>query len=409
VSSTVLPLLKIPAENIRSGERRLLQGNEAICEGAIAAGVRFYAGYPITPCTEIAEQMSIRQPQVGGVYLQMEDEVGSIHAIIGASLTGTKSMTATAGPGISLMQDGIGWTQTDEIPAVIVNVQRAGPGLGNATRSGQMDVMQARWGPNGDREAIVLAPSTVEEAFWVTVKAVNLSERLRTGVIVLSEGLLGLMREIVDLPDYETVQREDRPLPGPDVDASAFYDGSRSELRPFAAFGSGYRSINGNWMREDTSTTHGVRIPLRGLEAQDYNIRRLHDKILNRRDEVTFYEAINTEDAEILLVAFGTQARTAQYAMDVARSRGVKVGLLRLVTLFPFPEEVVREAARNARLVIVPEMNLGQIRGEVTKALHQHPAEIVGVNHVDSTYIEPGEILELIPETAGATREGALA
>jgi 2-oxoglutarate ferredoxin oxidoreductase subunit alpha len=412
MESAVLERLQLPADGVRIKERRLVQGNEAICEGAIAAGVRFYVGYPITPCTEVAEQMSIRQPQVGGVYLQMEDEVGSIHAAMGASLTGAKAMTATAGPGISLMQDGIGWTQTNEIPVLIVNVQRAGPGLGNATRSGQMDLMQARWGPNGDREAVVLMPSTVEEAFWLTVKAVNLSERLRTGVIMVPEGLLGLMREVVDLPDYDSVPVEDRLTPDDELDDSNSFDGSMTEIRPFAAFGTGYRSINGSWVAPGApggaSGSQGLTPP-RGLAAQDYNIRRLHDKILSRRDELTFYETHHTDDAEVLLIAFGTQARSAQFAMDVARSQGVKVGLLRLITLFPFPEEIVRQAAANARLVIVPEMNLGQMRGEVTKALRQHPAEILGVNHVDSTYIVPDEILALIPDAAKRTREGVTA
>lgn len=402
MDKNILERLQLPTDGIKVAERRLVQGNEAICEGAIAAGVRFYAGYPITPCTEIAEQMSIRQAQVGGVYLQMEDEVGSIHAIMGASLTGTKSMTATAGPGISLMQDGIGWTQTDEIPALIVNVQRAGPGLGNATRSGQMDIMQARWGPNGDREAIVLCPSSVEESFWLHVKAVNLSERFRTGVITLPEGLVGLMREVIDLPDYDTVPTEFRLTPDDEgaSDPSLIYDGTMTEIRPFASFGTGHRSINGNWMRPETDATHGVRMPLTGLKAQDYNIRRLHNKILERRDEVTFYEEVQTDDAEVLLIAFGTQARSARFAMDQLRAQGVKAGLLRLITLFPFPEELVNRAAANAKLVIVPEMNLGQIRGEVTRALRQHPAEIVGVNHVDSTYIVPDEIIEMVPAAA---------
>jgi 2-oxoglutarate ferredoxin oxidoreductase subunit alpha len=405
----LLERLQLPTDGVKVAERRLIQGNEAICEGAIAAGVRFYCGYPITPCTEIAEQMSIRQPQVGGVYLQMEDEVGSIHAVMGASLTGTKAMTATAGPGISLMQDGIGWTQTDEIPALIVNVQRAGPGLGNATRSGQMDIQQARWGPNGDREAIVLSPATVEEAFWLSVKAVNLSERLRTGVIMVPEGLVGLMREVVDLPDYSTVPTEDRLGPDDDPEGKTIYDGTMTEIRPFASFGTGHRSINGNWMRPDTAATHGMRIPLRGLEAQDYNIRRLHHKITERSDDVTFYEEVATDDAEVLLVAFGTQARTARFAMDELRRQGVKAGLLRLITLFPFPDEVVQRAAQNANLVIVPEMNLGQIRREVERALRQHPAEIVGVNHVDSTYIVPDEIYEVVPEAARHQREAVQA
>jgi 2-oxoglutarate ferredoxin oxidoreductase subunit alpha len=399
-----LKRLQLPDAGVHFSERRLIQGNEAICEGAIAAGVRFYAGYPITPCTEIAEQMSLRQPQVGGVYLQMEDELGAIHSVIGASLAGVKAMTATAGPGISLMQDGIGWTQVDEIPALIVNVQRAGPGLGNATRSGQMDVMQARWGPNGDREALVLSPSTVEEAFWVTLKCVNLAERLRTGVLMLAEGLLGLMREVVDLPDYSTVPLEERLVPADDLDESVFYNGRMSEVRPFASFGSGYRSINGNWQRDSDYAATGTRIPLRGYAAQDYQIRRLHHKIIERRQEVTFYEERYVDDAEVLIVAFGTQARSAFYAMDVLRARGVNAGVLRLITLWPFPDDIVRQAAGKAKLVIVPEMNMGHIRGEVTKALRNHPADIIGVNHVDTTYILPDEITALVPDSLKSRR-----
>jgi 2-oxoglutarate ferredoxin oxidoreductase subunit alpha len=408
MDNSVLDRLQLSSDGIKTADRRLIQGNEAICEGAIAAGVHFYAGYPITPCTEIAEQMSIRQPQIGGVYLQMEDEVGSINAVMGASLTGKKAMTATAGPGISLMQDGIGWTQTDEIPALIVNVQRAGPGLGNATRSGQMDVMQARWGPNGDREALVLAPSTVEEAFWLTVKAVNLSERLRMGVIMLPEGLLGLMREVVDLPDYSTVPTEDRITPDSDPEAGK-YDGTMTEISPFASFGTGHRSINGRWMEAGKTGGYFSGSPLRGLEAQDYNIRRLHNKLLSRRDDITFYESSETDDAEVLIVAFGTQARSAQFAKDELRRQGVKAGLLRLITLFPFPAEVLQAAAANATQIIVPEMNLGQIRGEVERALRNHPAEIVGVNHVDSTYIEPDEIISMVPAAARHQREGVTA
>ena len=394
--ASMCELLQIDHAGIRSRERRLVQGNEAICEGGIAAGVRYYAGYPITPCTEIAEHMAKRQPQVGGVYLQMEDEIGSIHSVIGASLSGVKSMTATAGPGISLMQDGIGWTQVEEVPALIVNAQRAGPGLGNATRSGQMDVMQARWGPNGDRGVICLAPSNVEECFWVTFKAMNLAERLRTGVLVLSEGLSGHMRQVIDVPDYETLPIENRPSVEGLVerDLEHLYDGTMTEILPFAAFGSGYRSNNGNW----TETTDGhYPHPLHGLVRQDYEIRRLHEKIESRRDQVTFYEAINTDDAEFLLVAFGTQALTALYAMEKARAAGLRVGVLKLVTLWPFPEEALRTAAAHASIVIVPEMNLGQVRLEVERVLRNHPAEIKGVNHVDSQTITPAEILDLLP------------
>lgn len=397
-------LLDMDPSGVRIAERRLVQGNEAICEGGIAAGVRYYAGYPITPCTEIAEYMSKRQPQVGGVYLQMEDEIGSIHSLIGASLTGAKAMTATAGPGISLMQDGIGWTQVEEVPALIVNVGRAGPGLGNATRSGQMDVMQARWGPNGDRGVVCLAPANVEEAFWVTFKAINLAERLRTGVIVLTEGLIGHLRQVIDIPDYTTVPVENRKTPEgmTEADCGHLHDGTMTEVFPFAAFGSGHRSVNGNWT--DTTGMH-YPTPLRGLVAQDYEIRRLHNKILGRLDQLTFYEAINTDDAEFLIVAFGSQALMAKYVMDRARQQGVRVGVLRLITLWPFPEEVLRRAAAHASTIIVPEMNLGQVRLEVERVLRNHPAEIVGVNHVDSQTITPREIFDLLPMSERVLQE----
>jgi 2-oxoglutarate ferredoxin oxidoreductase subunit alpha len=269
-----------------------------------------------------------------------------------------------------------------------------------------MDVMQARWGPNGDREALVLAPATVEEAFWVTLKCVNLAERLRTGVIMLAEGLLGLMREVIDIPDYASVPREDRMTPAEDLDPGVFYNGKMSEVRPFASFGTGQRSINGNWQRGDYAAM-GTRIPLRGYAAQDYQIRRLHHKILERREDLTFYEADQVDDADVLIVAFGTQARTALYAKDLLRDQGVRAGVLRLITLWPFPEDVVREAAARAKLVIVPEMNMGQVRGEVTKALRNHSADIVGVNHVDTTYILPDEILSLVPESLRARRQEA--
>jgi 2-oxoglutarate/2-oxoacid ferredoxin oxidoreductase subunit alpha len=398
-------LLKLDYSGVQLAERRLVQGNEAISEGGIAAGVRYYAGYPITPCTEIAEYMAKRLPQLGGAYIQMEDEIGSIHSVMGASMTGTKAMTATAGPGISLMQDGIGWTQVEEIPAVIVNVQRAGPGLGNATRSGQMDVMQARWGPNGDRGVVCLAPSNVEESFWVTFKAVNLAERLRTGVIVLAEGLSGLMRQVIDIPEYSTLPIENRLTPA-DIspgEHADLYDGSMTEVLPFASFGSEYRSINGNWTHNPVAY---YPHPRRGLERQDYEIRRLHNKIESRKEKVTFYESLNTDDAEFLLIAFGTQALTANYAMQKARAAGVKVGLLRLVTIWPFPEDAVRQAAAHASKVIVPEMNLGQVRSEVERVLRTQEVEIVGINHVDSQSIKPEEILAQLPLGAGV-RQGA--
>ncbi len=382
--------------------RRLMFGNEAFCEGAIAAGVRFYAGYPITPATEIAEGMARRMPQVGGTYIQMEDELGSLNAVMGASVAGVKSLTASAGPGMALIQNELGQAIAAEIPAVLINVQRAGPGIGNATRSGQMEVMQARYGPNGEVPAIAISPATVEEAFWLTVKAVNLSERFRTVVIVLGEGLLGLQRAVVDIPDdYSTIETVERPRPSM---PPAEYDGpymasSLSDIPPIADFGSGYRTI---------TNTVGIQPPGGGdgsitgmkLEAQDFTIRRLHEKINARKDEVIMTEAHRVEDAEILYIAFGTQAHSAMAAMHEARAKGIKAGVLRLITIWPFPEEIVRQSCANVRAVIVPEMNLGQVRTLVVNALSGMSLKVAGVNHVDSTYIIPAEILAKTEEVA---------
>lgn len=385
-----------------TAKRQLMLGNEAICEGAIAAGVRFYAGYPITPCTEIAEAMSRRMPQVGGTYVQMEDELASGDACMGASITGTKSMTATAGPGISLMQDCIGMAVSGEIPFVMVNVQRDGPGLGNATRSGQGDFMQARWGPHGDRPAVVLAPSTVEEAFWVTAQAVNLSEQLRTVVIVLAEGLLGLMREVVALPDYNQVPKADRPRP---TCSPEEYDPYRVEsmedVPPLADAGSGYRNIyHVSPSLGSLERPGGVRekLKLDMFSAQTFAKQRLFAKIEARHQQLTFTESYATEDAEVLLAAFGTQARTARYVAEQARRRGQRVGSLKLITVWPFPEEEIRAAAANVKAIIVPEMNMGQLRQEIERVLRRHPAEVYGVNHLDTTAVQPREIEAKIAE-----------
>ena len=293
--------------------RRLLFGNEAFCEGAIAAGVRFYAGYPITPATEVAETMSRRMPEVGGTYVQMEDELGSVAAITGASAAGVKSATASAGPGMALIQNELGQAIAAEVPLVIVNVQRAGPGIGNATRSGQMEFLQTRYGTNGEAPAVALAPSTVEEAFWLTVKAVNFSEMLRTVVVVLGDGLLGLQRAVVDLPDYDTVEKAERPRPDvPPAQWRGNYTANElDEIPPMADFGSGHKSIVstvGLFKRGGgDSTVQGLDV-----DDQEFTIRRLHRKIEARRDQITLYEELQTADAEVVYVAYGTQARSAK-------------------------------------------------------------------------------------------------
>jgi 2-oxoglutarate ferredoxin oxidoreductase subunit alpha len=379
--------------------KRLLLGNDAFCEGLIAGGVRFYAGYPITPATEIAEAMSRRMPEVGGTYVQMEDELGSMGAIMGASATGVKSATASAGPGMALMQNELGQSIVAEVPLVVINVQRAGPGIGNATRSGQMEVMQSRYGSNGEVPAVVLSPSTVEEAFWLTVKAVNLSEMLRTTVIVLGEGMLGLQRAVVDLPDYDDIELTERPRPSvqPDDYLGNYNANELSDVPPIADFGSGYKSILST---VGTSRRGGGDISVlgRGPDDQDFTIRRLHQKILDRKDEITLYEQLMTEDAEVVYIAFGTQALSAIGAMHEARAKGIKAGVLRLITIWPFPEDIVRASCAKARAVVVPEMNLGQVRLLVGSALANTGIKIVGVNRVDSITITPAQILEKTKE-----------
>lgn len=375
--------------------RRLLFGNEAFCEGAIAAGVRFYAGYPITPATEIAETMSRRMPEVGGTYVQMEDELGAAAALMGASSAGVKSATASAGPGMALIQNEIGQAIAAECPMVIINVQRAGPGIGNATRSGQMEFMQTRYGTNGEAPAVALAPSTVEEAFWLTAKAVNLSEMLRTVVVVLGDGLLGLQRAVVDLPDsYDTVEKVERPRPtvGPDAWRGNYTANEIHEIPAMADFGSPYKSIVstvGLFKRGGGDST------VEGLDVndQEFTIRRLHEKILSRRAEITLTEQMMTDDAEVVYVAYGTQALSAIAAMHEARAAGIRAGVLRLITVWPFPSDIVRAACVNARAVVVPEMNLGQAQLLVGHALANTDTRVAGVNHVDSTFITPAEIL----------------
>ncbi|MCL4747922.1 MAG: hypothetical protein KJZ83_21310 [Burkholderiaceae bacterium] len=380
--------------------KRLLLGNDAFGEGLIAAGVRFYAGYPITPATEIAEAMSRRMPEVGGTYVQMEDELGSMGAIMGASATGVKSATASAGPGMALMQNELGQAIVAEVPLVVINVQRAGPGIGNATRSGQMEIMQSRYGSNGEVPAVVLAPSTVEEAFWLTVKAVNFSEMLRTVVIVLGEGMLGLQRAVVDLPDdYDEIKVVDRPRPtvGPDEFLGNYNASEISDIPPIADFGSGYKSVLSS---VGISRRYGGDISVLGptLHDQDFTIRRLHQKILDRREAITLFERHMTDDAEIVYIAVGTQALSAIGAMHEARERGIKAGVLRLITVWPFPDEIVRDCCRKARAVVVPEMNLGQVRLLVGHALANTGIKVVGVNRVDSFTITPAEILEKTAE-----------
>jgi 2-oxoglutarate ferredoxin oxidoreductase subunit alpha len=295
---------------------------------------------------------------------------------------------------MALIQNEIGQAIAAECPMVIINVQRAGPGIGNATRPGQMEFMQTRYGTNGEAPAVALAPSTVEEAFWLTIKAVNLSEMLRTVVIVLGDGLLGLQRAVVDLPDYASVETVDRPRPsGPPSEWRGNYAANElDDVPPMADFGSPYKSVVstvGLFKRGGGDST------VEGLDQddQDFTVRRLHQKILSRQKEITLTEQEMTDDAEVVFVAYGTQALSAITAARQARAQGMRAGFLRLITVWPFPDAVVRAACANARLVVVPEMNLGQAQLMVAHALANTKTRVVGVNHVDSNFIIPDEII----------------
>jgi 2-oxoglutarate ferredoxin oxidoreductase subunit alpha len=365
-----------------------MQGDEACAEGAVAAGCDFFAGYPITPATEIAEVMSYRLPQVGGVFIQMEDEIASMAAIIGASVGGAKSMTATSGPGFSLMQENLGYAIMAEIPCVVVNVQRLGPSTGRPTSPSQGDVMQARWGTHGDHPIIALTPASVREAFELTVKAFSFAERYRTPVVVLLDEVIGHMREKVELPDYETVERVERAETLVPPEWYKPYENFPADVPPLIPFGKGYRY-------HITGLHHDERgYPTNRLDEVNPWLDRVFRKINRSLSDILLYESEGVEEAETLVVAYGSTARSARHAVEMARERGRRVGFLKLQTLWPFPEEVVERAAERIHQVIVPEMNLGQIALEVERVVGRR--KVRRVNRADGEIIKPGEILAAI-------------
>jgi 2-oxoglutarate ferredoxin oxidoreductase subunit alpha len=376
----------------RRSKRRLMQGNEACAEGAIAAGVRFFAGYPITPATEIAEIMARRLPQVDGIFIQMEDEIGSLCAVLGASVAGGKAMTASSGPGISLMQESIGLAMITEIPCVVVNVMRGGPSTGMPTYPSQMDVMQARWGTHGDHPVIALAPSSVRESFDLTVEAVNLSERFRTPVFVLSDAAVGHLREVVELPEADEIELESRLRPQVSPEDYVPYAGRDGQVPPMADFGTGYR-----W-HVDSNVHDEYGFPATSSPSTaDSLVRRLNAKVLDRADEIVRTEAYHLDDAEVAIIAYGSVARSAAEAVDMARDRGKRIGLLRPITLWPFPEAAIQELASRVRSILVPEMNLGQMTHEVER-LACGQAEVRPLNRIDGLSITPGEIIDALKE-----------
>ncbi len=370
---------------------RLMQGNEACVEGAIAAGMRFYAGYPITPSTEIAELSAERLPLVGGRFMQMEDEIGGMAAIIGASLTGAKSMTATSGPGFSLKQENIGYASIAEVPCVIVNVQRGGPSTGMPTSPAQGEVMQARWGTHGDHPIIALTPSSVRETFDLTIKAFNFAEKYRTPVILLMDEVIGHMREKIQLPDISEIEIIDRKRPDCSSEEYLPYKADDDLVPPMADFGTGYRYHVTGLVHDETG------FPSNSTAEADKLIRRLSDKIEMHRDEIESWEEENTEDAEVLILSYGCVARSSKSAMNILRGRGIKAGTFRPITIWPFPEKRLRELAAKVKTIIVPEMNLGQLVLEVERICGCN-ARIEKLNKVSCEIIYPEEIVSKIKE-----------
>lgn len=365
---------------------RLMQGNEACAEGAIAAGVRFFAGYPITPSTEVAETMAKLLPKYGGKFVQMEDEIASMGAILGASLAGAKVMDATSGPGFSLKQELIGYAACAEIPCVLVNVQRVGPSTGQPTAPSQGDVMQVRWGTHGDHPMIALSPWSVRETFDATVMAVNYAERFRTPVILLMDEMIGHLRERVELP--EDGELEIYPRRAPKLTRAEGYQPFTpdADLVPNVAdFGTGYHIHVTGLIHDDTGFPSG------SPKITEESIDRLHEKIMRVADEIIHTEEFFMDDAEYAVIAFGGTARTAYEAVEKLRAEGVKVGLLRLLTVWPFADKIVAKLAEKVKGIMVAELNYGQVVHEVRRAAKGLcPVTLCGKYNMQS--FEPDEI-----------------
>lgn len=371
--------------------RRLMQGNEACAEGAIAAGCRFFAGYPITPSSEIAEYLARRLPQVGGKFIQMEDEIASMAAIIGASLGGLKSMTATSGPGFSLKQENIGYACLVEVPCVVVNVMRGGPSTGLPTSPGQADVMQARWGTHGDHPAIAIAPFSVMETFNTTIMAFNFSEKYRTPVILLLDEVIGHMREPVLLPDPSEIVIVNREKPTVKDPKFSPYDHSKCDIAPLPSFGEGYRY-------HVTGLSHDYTgFPTSKPELVQAEEERLLRKIKKNEADIIKFEKLMLDDAEIAVFAYGSTARSAKAAVLKARGEGIKVGLFRPITLWPFPEKEIDSLAGAVRHFVVAEMNLGQMVYEVERCAHGK-ATLSGFFQASGEPISPRDIYQKIKE-----------
>lgn len=369
--------------------QHFMNGDLACAEGALAAGCRFFAGYPITPSTEIAERLSHRLPELGAVYVQMEDELASIAAILGASWTGAKTMTATSGPGFSLMMENFGLGVMTETPCVIVDVQRAGPSTGLPTLVSQADVMQAKWGSHGDFEPVAFSPSSPQEMFDLTIAAFNAAERLRMPVFVMADEIVGHMTERVIIPPLDDLTLVERKRLPPDSETRLHYKADDDLVPPMPIAGEGHNV-------HVTGLTHDERgYPAGDAATHDALVRRLNEKVRMHAQEVCMTEEVMTEDADVIVFAYGAMARSARRAVALAREQGVKAGLFRPLTIWPFPETAIQKLADSTRRFVVAEMNLGQMAREVERHIRR-PA--TWVTHAGGRMIAPEEVLRGILE-----------
>ena len=373
-------------------EELFIQGNEACAKGAIAAGCRFFAGYPITPSTEVAETLARELPKVGGSFVQMEDEIASAGAIIGGSWGGTKSMTATSGPGISLMQENIGYAFMSETPIVIVDVQRGSPSTAQPTMTSQSDMMQARWGSHGDYEPIALAPSSVQEFFDFTIKAFNLAEEFRVPVFVMADEIVGHMREKITVEDDIEIVPRKRPEKSDDY---LPFENTENGTNPMPAFGDGF-NIHVTGLTHDERGYPDTNNP----ETHQKLVQRICDKILNNKDKICSVKSQNCEDADMIIVSYGSPVRSVGEAVTKAREDGLKVGYIKIDTPWPFPDEQLLELASNAKDVLVVEMNLGQMYYEVDRVLGKG-ADVHLMGVIGGVMPTPDEIVEKIKEIGG--------
>jgi 2-oxoglutarate ferredoxin oxidoreductase subunit alpha len=373
------------------GKIKLLQGNEACAEGALYAGCTFFAGYPITPSTEVAESLAKRLPLIRGVFLQMEDEIAAIAAVIGGSLAGRKSLTATSGPGFSLKQENIGFAALTEIPCVIVNVMRGGPSTGVPTGPGQSDIMQCRWGTHGDHPAICLTPAYVQEIFSETVRAFNLSEKYRTPVIIAFDEIVGHMRERIEIPEQGVLPIVDREKPECSPEEYLPYDDSGGDVPPMANFFEGYRY-------HVTGLNHGPDgFPVNASPRIHTDELRLMRKVEANKKDIIRYEEFLTGDADVVVFGYGVSGRSGRTAVELARAEGIKAGLFRPLTIWPFPEEEVSAIASRVKSIVVPELSLGQIIFEVERCAKGR-CRVEGIYRVDGDPITPAQILEKVKE-----------